>query len=52
MERLTEYHSGIAMIKNKTKHREAIEKLAKIEDMENLTETVCDQYCKWPSMGS
>ena len=34
MERLTEYHGGIAVIRDKSKHREAMEVLAKYEDAE------------------
>ena len=34
MERLTEYHNGVAVIKDKSKLKEAMEKLAHYEDME------------------
>lgn len=34
MERLTEYHGGIAVIRDKSKHKEAMEVLAKYEDTE------------------
>lgn len=39
MERFTEYHSGVAVIRDKSKHIEAMEKLAKYEDVE-------EQGCK------
>ena len=32
MERLTEYHSGVAVIRDKSRHKEAMEVLAKHED--------------------
>lgn len=34
MERLTEYHCGVAVIKDKSKHKKAMAKLAKYEDEE------------------
>lgn len=34
MERLTEYHSGVAVIRDKSRHKEAMEVLAKHEDTE------------------
>lgn len=34
MERLTTRHNGVAVIKDKSKHKEAMEKLACYEDME------------------
>ena len=34
MERLTEYHCGIAVIKDKNKHFEAMQNLAHYEDLE------------------
>lgn len=36
--RYTERHGGVAVIKDKSKHKEAMEKLAKVEDVE---ETGC-----------
>lgn len=50
MQRLTEYHAGVAVIRDKRLQKEAMAKLAKIEDMENLPETVCDHYCKYPDI--
>ena len=41
--RYTERHGGVAVIKDKSKHKEAMEKLAKVEDAE---ETGC-QGCKY-----
>lgn len=34
MERLTEYHNGVAVIRDKSKHKEAMEKLARYEELE------------------
>lgn len=34
MERLTEYHGGVAVIRDKNRHKEAMEVLAKYEDAE------------------
>lgn len=39
MERLTEYHGGIAVIRDKSKHKEAMEVLAKYEDTEERKRT-------------
>ena len=41
--RYTERHGGVAVIKDKSKHKEAMEKLAKLEDAE---ETEC-KGCKF-----
>ena len=38
--RYTERHGGVAVIKDKSKHKEAMEKLAKVEDEE---ETGCKE---------
>lgn len=40
MERLTEYHGGIAVIRDKNRHKEAMEVLAKYEDTELTPEQV------------
>lgn len=34
MERLTTRHNGVAVIKDKSKHKEAMQKLAELEDLE------------------
>ena len=34
--RYTERHGGVAVIKDKSKHKEAMEKLAKVEDEETI----------------
>ena len=62
MERLTERHAGVAVIKDKSKHKEAMEKLAKLEETENepaslrksimqitleVSEDICDNFCKY-----
>lgn len=55
--RYTEYHSDKAVIKDKTKISEAMEKLAKVEDLEDkhtdidritteMMEHICDSVCK------
>ena len=58
MERLTEYHNGVAVIRDKSKLKEAMRKLAGYEDaeedsdMEKITtefaEYICDSLCKHP----
>ena len=58
--RYTEYHGGVAVIKDKSKHKEAMEKLAKVEDLEEknadidqitteMMEYICDNLCKHPN---
>lgn len=37
----TERHGGVAVIKDKSKHKEAMEKLAKVEDKEDQKQVVC-----------
>lgn len=46
--RYTEYHAGKAVIKDRRLLPEAMEKLAKIEDMNYIPEICCDEYCKYP----
>lgn len=58
--RYTERHGGVAVIKDKSKHKDAMEKLAKVEDMEEknmdmdklttteMMEHICDHLCKHP----
>ena len=46
--RYTEYHAGKAVIKDKTLLPQAMEKLAKIEDMTEIPQICCDEYCKYP----
>ena len=57
--RYTEYHADKAVIKDKTKLSEAMEKLAKVEDLEEkntdidkitteMMEHICDNLCKHP----
>lgn len=61
--RYTEYHAGKAVIKDKSLLPQAMEKLAKVEDMEDrhreqkgrpvieiieeVCEDICDNYCKY-----
>lgn len=47
--RYTERHCGVAVIKDKSKHKEAMEKLARVEELENILETICDRYCVYPN---
>ena len=46
--RYTEYHAGVAVIRDKSLLPQAMEKLAKIEDMDRIPEICCDEYCKYP----
>lgn len=48
--RYTEYHAEKAVIKDKSKLPEAMEKLAKLEDLEeyNIPVQCCYLYCKYP----
>ena len=45
--RYTEYHAGKAVIKDKALLPQAMEKLAKFEDMDRIPEICCDEYCKY-----
>lgn len=49
--RYTEYHAGKAVIRDKALISGAMEKLAKIEDMDRIPEICCDEYCKYPQQG-
>lgn len=49
--RYTEYHAGVAVIKDKALLPQAMEKLAKLEDMDYIPEVCCDEYCKYPQQG-
>ena len=46
--RYTEYHAGKAVIKDRQLLPGAMEKLAKIEDMDDIPQICCDEYCKYP----
>lgn len=46
--RYTEYHAGKAVIKDKSLLPQAMEKLAKIENMDRIPQICCDEYCKYP----
>ena len=46
--RYTEYHAGVAVIRDRTLLPRAMEKLARIEDMNHIPEICCDEYCKYP----
>lgn len=50
--RYTEYHAGVAVIKDKALLPQAMEKLARIEDMGRIPQICCDEYCKYPQQGS
>lgn len=52
MERFTEYHCGVAVIKDKSKLKEAMEKLAGYEDAEELSkeigmEKITTEFAEW-----
>lgn len=47
--RYTEYHAGKAVIKDRSLLPQAMEKLAKIEDMTEIPQICCDEYCKYPN---
>lgn len=46
--RYTERHGGIAVIKDKTNHKEVMERLARFEECAGLEEKICDEYCRFP----
>lgn len=46
--RYTEYHAGKAVVKDRQLLPQAMEKLAKFEDMDRIPEICCDEYCKYP----
>ena len=47
--RYTEYHAGKAVIKDRKLLPGAMEKLAKVEDMDKIPQVCCDEYCKYPN---
>ena len=47
--RYTEYHANVAVIKDRSLLPQAMEKLAKIEDMDQIPRICCDEYCKYPN---
>lgn len=52
--RYTEYHNGVAVIRDKSKHKEAMEKFAAYEDLENYDKSneqwsACDTRNKYGS---
>lgn len=46
--RYTEYHAGVPVIRDKELLPGAMKKLAKLEDLENIPELICDEYCQYP----
>lgn len=49
MERYTEYHAGVPVIRDKELLPSAVKKLATLEDhLEETMETICDEYCQYP----
>lgn len=46
--RYTEYHAGKAVIKDRRLLPGAMEKLAKIENMDRIPRVCCEEYCKHP----
>ena len=47
--RYTEYHAGKPVIWDRALRPEAVKKLAKLEDMVDVREKMCDEYCQYPS---
>ena len=47
--RYTEYHAGKAVIKDRKLLPQAMEKLAKIEGIDQIPEICCEEYCKYPN---
>lgn len=48
MERYTEYHASVPVIRDKELLPGAMKKLAVLEDhLEEIREIVCDEYCKY-----
>lgn len=51
MDRYTEYHAGVPVIRDKELLPGAIKKLAMLEDhLEEIRETMCDEFCKFPDI--
>ena len=48
MARYTEYHADKPVIRDRALWPEAVKKLAKLEDMEDVREKMCDEYCQYP----
>ena len=48
MGRYTEYHEGKARIRDRALWPEAVNKLAELEDMVDVREKMCDEYCQYP----
>ena len=48
MERYTEYHADKPVIRDRARLPEAVKKLAKLEDVADIREKMCDEYCKYP----
>lgn len=47
--RYTERHAGKAVIKDNSMLPGAMEKLARIEELENIPSLICDKYCTYPN---
>ncbi len=43
--RYTESHCGVAVIKDKSKDKEAMERLARFEECAGIQSKICDDYC-------
>lgn len=48
MARYTQYHADKSVIKDMALLPEAVKKLAKLEDMADISEKMCDEYCRYP----
>lgn len=47
--RYTERHAGKAVIRDKSLLPEAMEKLARVEELEDIPGLICDRYCVYPN---
>ena len=46
--RYTEYHAGKPVIRDRALWPGAVRKLAELEDMADVREKMCDEYCQYP----
>ena len=48
MARYTEYHADKPVIRDRARLPEAVTKLAKLEDVADIREKMCEEYCQYP----
>ena len=48
MARYTEYHADKPVIRDRARLPEAVKKLAKLEDVGDIREKMCEEYCQYP----